>query len=123
VGDGLSSREVLSGNEGHKAHHGNAAIDQLTPRGEDEVALPGCAFQDWHQGGNNPEQESGSNRSRVCFDLLKHVLVGGDLCCQCCNNTKHGQPAGIHVTEVPCNVQAKFKALVKVQLNLSELNN
>jgi len=100
VRDGLSSREVLSGDEGYKAHHSNAAIDQLTPRSEDEVALPGSAFQDWHQGGNDPEQESGSNRSWVGFDLLKHVFVGCELCCQCCNNTKHGQPAVIIEMEV-----------------------
>jgi len=100
VRDGLSSREILSGNEGYKAHHSNAAIDQFTPRSEDEVALPGSAFQDWHQGGNDPEQESGSNRSWVGFDLLKHVFVGCELCCQCCNNTKHGQPAVIIEMEV-----------------------
>ncbi len=91
--DGLASREVLSGNKGHKAHHSNAAVDQLSPRCEDEVAFSGCPPQNWHQSGNNPEKESGSNGSRVGFDLLKNVFVGGELCCQCCNNPKHGQSA------------------------------
>ncbi len=93
MGDGLASREVLSGNEGHKSHHSNATIDQFSPRCEDEVAFSGCPPQNWHQGSNNPEQESSSNGSRVGFDLLKDVFVGGEFCCQCCNNPKHGQPA------------------------------
>ena len=93
MGNGLPSRKVLSSNESHKAHHSNATIDQFSPRCEDEIAFSRCSPQNWHQGSNNPDQESSSNGSRVGFDLLKDIFVGGELCCQCCNNPKHGQPA------------------------------